>query len=424
MTALLLVNSHRLSLFNAGREATTTAAAFADDHSVKLGRDALRQCRLYPRQSHLTFLEQLSGAPLAVNSSHASSDSDLIYLTLKQLASEAELQASTQVLAAVPGTANHDQLGLLLGIATQAGLTISGFIDRAVLDCAHRELPRNVAHIDLTLGGLLVSTLENDGEVRRIDASSLAELGFVSCIDRCVNAIAERFVDTNRFDPLKIAATEQQIFDQVLQWLEMPAAQSLAIEISHDGQQRRLDTDVAFLLDGLSRRYASLDEKLSSAESVVITEVAAGLPRLLDYLRGIGKNVTTATAAEAEANVAQHAESLTAGETVIFTSSLPALLAQKDSANSTSDGAETTDATHVLSGASAYPLQREAPVMVDDVSYQIRPNGVLAVSRNGQALVCDGTSGASLTGLAAGSMITGATVDGAQRSHTLIRVLR
>lgn len=422
MTALLLVNSHRLSLFSDEREATTTAAAFADDHGVKLGREALGHCRLYPRQSHLTFLEQLSGAPLAVSSPHASSDSDLIYLTLKQLASEASIEGAP-VLAAVPGTANQEQLGLLLGIATEAGITLSGFIDRAVLDCAHRRLPEKTAHIDLALGGLLVSTLTNDGEIKRSDAASLAELGFVSCIDRCVNAIAERFVDTNRFDPLKIAATEQQIFDQVLAWLEQPSAQSLAIEISNDGQQRRLDTDVSFLLDGLSRRYEGLTEKLAGAATVVVTEAAAGLPKLLDFLRGIGKTVVTATNTDARANVARHADSLTAGASVIFTSRLPAELESTGAETSTANDAGAMEATHVLSGASAYPLHRDAPVQVDDVSYQIRPNGVLAVSRGGQALACNGNSGASLTGLTAGATVTGATADGAQRNHVLIQVL-
>lgn len=423
MTALLLVNSHRLTLFSGQREATTTAAAFADDTGVKLGREALGQCRLYPRQSHLTFLEQLSGAPLAVNSTHASSDSDLIYLTLKQLAEEASLQPSEPVLAAVPGTANQEQLGLLLGIAMEAGVTLSAFVDRAVLDCAHRQLPEKAAHIDMTLGGLIVSTLANDGDVQRIDTTSLAELGFVSCIDRCVNAIAERFIDTNRFDPLKIAATEQQIFDQVLTWLEQPVAQSLAIEISHDGQQRRLDTDVAFLLDGLSRRYEVLAEKLSGTGTVVVTEAAASLPRLLDYLRNIGKTVATASTGDARANVARHADSLTAGDSVIFTSRLPAELAASNTSDADADATESSDATHVLSGACAYPLHRDAPVQVDDVSYQIRPNGVLALSRNGQPLACNGNSGASLTGLTAGATISGATADGAPCNHLLIRVL-
>lgn len=420
-TALLLVNSHRLSLFSGEQEAHTTAAAFADDNSVRLGHDALGQCRLYPRQSHLTFLEQLSGAPLAVSSPHASSDSDLIYLTLRQLADDASLGA-TPVLAAVPGTANQEQLGLLLGIATEAGLTLSGFIDRAVLDSAHRRLPEQAAHIDLALGGLLVSKLTNDGQVQRTETASLAELGFISCIDRCVNAIAERFIDTNRFDPLKIAATEQQIFDQVLAWLEQPTAQSLAIEISHDGQQRRLDTDVGFLLDGLSRRYEGLTDKLAGATTVVVTEAAAGLPRLIDFLRSIGKDVVTADALEARANVARHAEALTAGDSVIFTSRLPAEVESPDSDETPATGS-IEPATHVLSAASAHPLNAEAPVQVDDVSYQMRPNGIVAISRNGQALSSGNQSGASLTGLAAGAKVSSRSADGGERSHLLIRVL-
>lgn len=410
MTALLCLNSWALSLStDDGDRASDIGAAFVDGGELRFGSAALQQCRLNPRLSHVSYLEQLTADPLAMPGHLATNQADLVYLQIKALAEQASLSAGSPVVAAVPGNLSADQLGLFLAIAAEAGVSVGGFVDRSVLDACDRELPPRLAHLDVQLGGACLSFLDVRDEVTRTESRWLGELGLLPAIDRCVTAIAARFVDSTRFDPLKIAATEQQLFDQVYATFDGAHSTELAIEVDYAGAQRRLDTSDDLIESALTDRYAALLTDLADISCVLASTEALNLPGLSDALVGAGKAVVIADGSHRQRVLSAQRERLIASDSVLYTTALPARLANTDG-----QSPQALAPSHVLSGDTAQPLGR----VIDGVHYLQEADGsVRAVSTNGRDLQRGTQCATEHSQLGIGDSLS---IDG--HEHRLIRV--
>ena len=103
--------------------------------------------------------------------------------------------------------------------AQEAGLTVSGFVDSAVAAVSTCPAPDPVRYLDLHLQHINVTELTVSAEVRRTRAFEVRECGLSNLLDSWVNLIADRFVRETRFDPLVTADTEQQLYNQVYDWI-------------------------------------------------------------------------------------------------------------------------------------------------------------------------------------------------------------
>lgn len=289
MSAILEINDYELTLYR-GAQALYQAPAIAivNEREIVFGEAALRQFRLFPRASNLQYLAKLNADPLSQPVKLAANHADLVYLQLKEL-----LQiCSEDLLLAVPGNLKADQLGVLLGIAQEVGFTISGFVDIAVAALATNPAPPLVYHVDIHLQHAVITELEVTGEVRRIRAEEIRDCGVANLVDSWLNLIADRFVAATRFDPLHTADTEQQLYNQVFNWLSgVHTQQELTVVINHAGSERRVEIPRSELENKAAARYQRILDALPAAAEVVASARIARIPGFASTLRSAGHRI-------------------------------------------------------------------------------------------------------------------------------------
>ncbi len=347
MTLLLELNDAELSLYRDGAPIyQQPAVAHVSDAGNRFGDEALKMTRLLPQQANQQYLSRLNADPLPVAGKQAANHADLVYqhlLELRPLVSE-------ELVVAVPGTLTNDQLGVLLGIAQEAGVNIAGFVDTAVLMASAIELPANAWVLDLHQNLACLTELDVGDELRRRKAEALSGCGFMSCVDGWAQLLADRFVQDTRFDPLHAADTEQQLYDQIHAWSRgRDSGDDFTIEIMHNGHVRRAHVNRAALQSKLSQRFRLLAQKLPSSASVVVSPRSTALPGLLGALDDLDIKATTMEADALVTGFARHAEMLSKGELRLVTQ-LPYEHVVREVAPA------VPGATHVLLGNRAYPL--------------------------------------------------------------------
>ena len=288
MTAILEINDTELVLHRHGQRLyRAPAIAIAQPGGLVFGEAALRQARIYPRQTNQQYLSRLAPDPLPHPTRDAANFADLVYHQLKEVAAT----CSDDVVLAVPGTLTAEQLGILLGISQEAGLTVSGFVDAAVAAVSTCPAPDPVCYLDLHLQHINVTELSVSAEVQRTRAYEVRECGLSNLLDSWVNLIADRFVRETRFDPLVTADTEQQLYNQVYDWVSGVHNTDIAVEILHAEQRRRVEVPRVALELKATQRYARLLEALNGSMAVLLSGRASGMPGLLGCLRSAGLSV-------------------------------------------------------------------------------------------------------------------------------------
>jgi hypothetical protein len=259
--------------------------AFIQGAQVEFGDAARRRARLHPRQSSNQHWHRLALDPLAVRAPNLGNLADLVYRQLRDLTQRAGVGKSDELLVAAPGTVTPDQLGLLLGVAQELGIAIHGLVDAAVAAATQSTLSGRVTHVDLSLHRATVTSLEIGETVSRLAVQEVPDAGLLHIVDGWVNVVANRFVSETRFDPLRIAETEQQVYDQVHDWLTAAERGSeLIVEASHRDALRRVTVPTMALIDKAITRLRSLSDAIPSHGTVLLSHRAAGVPGLSDRL--------------------------------------------------------------------------------------------------------------------------------------------
>ena len=343
MTLLLELNDAALTLHRDGRTLyRQPAIAAIDGNELTLGDQALGSARLHPQQTNQQYLARMNADPLARPGKQAANHADLLYrhlLALKPLVDE-------PLIAAAPGFLAPDQLGVLLGIAQEAGITIRSFVDTAVLMASVEPLRSSAWLVDLHATRCCLTELETTTSVARAGFEELAGAGLNSCLDGWANLLADRFVQDMRFDPLHAADTEQQLYDQLHAWARAGGQGDLAVEIRQGETTRRSQLSTAALQDKLAQRLQPIAEKVPAAAQLLVSPYSARLPGLLGALSALGLNARPLPADTLARALKVQAGALTERRLV---TSLPADLIRQE--------APTTEfATHALSGDRAWPL--------------------------------------------------------------------
>ena len=383
------------------------------------GLEALRLARRHPQQANQQYFARLNADPLPVPGKQAANHADLVYLHLLELKTHlgdstgatgttAAPRSSTRdiatprkrgirfpwagtrnesataahrdgshsarpgapagagtsrsiktgasdLIAAVPGSLTNDQLGVLLGIAQEAGLAIEGFVDSAVLMASAGRVPDRCWLLDLHLTRACLTELHAGEEVVRASVQEFQGCGLISCLDGWANLLADRFVQDTRFDPLHAADTEQQLFDQLYDWAQSSrqggtGEGDLAVEIKHGGHERRVQVPGNALRGKLTQRFAQLAQKLPEGAHVLVAPRSAALPGLLPGMAELGLQAERLAADALERAFDRHSERIAAGQLSLVTQLPCGGVARK----------RETDirprATHVLSENRAWPL--------------------------------------------------------------------
>lgn len=280
MTCILELNDAAITLY---RDDTvlhcSPGVAVVLDDDVRFGADALQVSRIHPRQTNQQYFTRLNADPLPVPGKRARNHADLAYLHLTTFKPLIDAEGG-EVLLAVPGILSPDQLGVLLGVLHEVGIRVGGFVDAAVAALSLvDELPDQARHLDIMMQRAVVTTVDSGRDVTKAGCQEVLDCGLNRLLDAWINVIADRFVRETRFDPLHSAATEQQLFNQLYDWIEHGAqGPDLVVEIVHGDHTRRVELNRGVLEEKSEQRLRQMADALPRGSTAFLSARAARLP--------------------------------------------------------------------------------------------------------------------------------------------------
>jgi hypothetical protein len=288
MTCILELNDADLTLY---RDHTvlhrSPGVAIVLDDDVRFGEEALRLSRIHPRQANQHYFTRLNADPLPAPGARARNHADLVYLHLKAFKPLIDAEGG-DVLLAVPGVLSPDQLGVLLGVLQEVGIRVIGFVDAAVAALSTCQVPDQAYHLDVMLQRAVVTTIDAGASISKAGAQEVPECGLNRLLEAWINVIADRFVRETRFDPLHAAATEQQLFNQIYDWIGAGAGTpELVVEIVHADHTRRVELGRGLLEEKADQRLRLVADVVPSGARLFLSARSARLPGLRRTLEAL-----------------------------------------------------------------------------------------------------------------------------------------
>lgn len=218
--AILELNDAGIQVSIAG-ELILSSPGYAVLHNdvLHIGEDGLKKVRLYPGWTNNRFWQRLSTEPIPNRTDHIRHHADLAFCHLESVWQQISSRAD-EVIFAVPGSFDAQQLGLLLGMARECGMPVSGLIDSALASVCEQKSTQTIMHLDIQLHQIMLSVFQQGEMLTRTESSQIAEVGLFTCWDRWANIIADLFIQNTRFDPMHEANSEQQLFNQLPDWIK------------------------------------------------------------------------------------------------------------------------------------------------------------------------------------------------------------
>jgi hypothetical protein len=325
---LLDLNDCNLQLWHRDTRVQSPGYALLQGTDYLFGTPARAAARLQPRDINTRFWWQLSTEALQPALGPARHTGDLVHAHLRRLHQEAD--KPDEVLLAVSGSMQHEQLALLLGIVQQCPFDAVGLVNRSVALGSLYSRGERLFHLEIQLHQALVSQLsKRDNHVELQRTTPLPGCGLLQLQERLVELIAAEFVRQTRFDPRRKAATEQQLYDALPAALR--ALQSSAeTNVDISGYQARISAQQ--LQTASARLFDSARESmgvLRPDDRVIADPLAALLPGL----RGAFQQLDILDAQDTYRALQQHQEHLIQREQALsFITTLPSL-AQSETAD-------------------------------------------------------------------------------------------
>lgn len=359
--------------------------ALLDPDRLLLGTEARAQARLRPRRLNHQFWARLDTAPLLQPTALAASHADLACAQLDAIWRRRPADADALLLVA-PAFLDRDALGLVLGIAAELGIPVSGLVDAAVAASTQWAPGRELAHLDLGLHGALLTRIEQSDALQRGEFELLPTAGLLTLEDAWARVAAGAFVTQTRFDPLHAAASEQALYDKLPGWLAaLLEAEETFAELTLNGRPLAATLARGPVVAAAAGAYRAIAERLEHWRRpgmrwlLQVSHRAAALPGLARFLGeqpGVELLCLAPDAALAGA-LARRDDLPAGGEGVRFVTRLHALgtlaPARRDAADDAAG--DTQLPTHVLHEGEALPIgaaglaigtapPREQPVLV------------------------------------------------------------
>ncbi|MBQ0799938.1 MAG: hypothetical protein KBT63_11710 [Porticoccaceae bacterium] len=294
--AIIELNDTGIVCHHGEQQILSPGYALLTKQGVTTGSAARARAWLEPQHSFNQYWHQLSMAPLSAHNTHARHYADLAYAQLQQLHFEAG--APKEIIFSIPGSFNHEQLAILLGLAKACGLEVTGLVDSAVCALASKHLEitnnldiKNAVHLDIHLHNAVLTTLTCDSSdnltvqhsvphIRRAEVFTLTGLGLKSLEDAWVQTIAKRFIGEYRYDPLHTATGEQALRDQLSDWLlALETASEITISLATPNGQLQLGMTRTNFIEAIQEKL----EALSRAAIRTVTEHADNTSLLLSH---------------------------------------------------------------------------------------------------------------------------------------------
>ena len=274
--------------------------AVMDDATLLIGWEAADRARLTPKRMNDRFWSELDTLPVGSPFPKELTLADLAFSHLNLLW-ERLRPGVTQVILAIPGTYSERQMGLTLGIAKACRMPVHGLVDSAVAASVTVATGARLLHLDLQLHRVVVTEIGRLGaELVRTSVWTADHVGLVSLMARWMRRIAGIFVNRTRFDPLHLAATEQEMYRRLPEWLRQLDREGGAIlEIPAAGKLHTVEVTRQDLEAAVSAEYEAIVHLLRSRKrfgervALLISDRLAGFPGLADRLADVGDTERT-----------------------------------------------------------------------------------------------------------------------------------
>lgn len=284
--------------------------AYFDGQKYDYGRAAEDQWFVHPRRVAHTFWARLAHEPSTIGPiGKAAAFSELAYHFFSDFAQRARRACPAEkVVLAVPGSylkdpaTEEEKIGLLLGMAAEAGLPLAGIVDLA---CAALCDPRAqgfnpalpVLLVDLHLEGADITLLGTEVHLERRDFIHLPQSGYAQLLKHLTGTMGNRFLRHTAFDILEDGRIEQMFFRQTKDFLLGGAAEhrfqinTAARTYEMLAKREQLITDahafVGTLVQGL-QTFLHNSPHASEPCTIALTDRSGRLPGLEARLHSAG----------------------------------------------------------------------------------------------------------------------------------------
>jgi hypothetical protein len=167
-------------------------------------------------------------------------------------------------------------------------------VDAAVAACAELPARETVLHLDIQLHQAVLTQMQGATVLRRARIEIAPRVGIKAVEGVWALLISEAMVRRTRFDPLHHAASEQQLYQRLPEWLAALATQD-AVDVTIDADTRSFSATLRRDQFALAAEayYAQLialvhgGRRAGESATLVLSARAAALPGLRDRLAAI-----------------------------------------------------------------------------------------------------------------------------------------
>ena len=426
---VLDINDAEITLTRDGRELyRQPGVARVAPKATVFGHEALGGSRLHPQQSQNEFWQRLNADPVTPPGRGVGNQADLVYLQLRELRAAAGQDRPAVVIAA-PSAVTNEQFAVLLGIASEAGFDVQAIVDASVAAASRQPWHGSCRAIDVSLHRATVAQLDReDAEfgavLRRTAVDEIPAAGFAALVEGWIDVVADRFVDGTRFDPLRIAATEQQVFDQLLAGIQAGAAE-LAIEVNHQDVTRRVSVSRRALAAKSTQRYELLARALGGAGTLAVSHRVLRLPGFAGHLQEAGHHLLPLPRDAVDTAVRAHADFIVAAPDAPAGAGTRLIASLPTAGEPSATAAPVSLPSHVLCNAFALPLA-DGFRASDHPGYRPgSPDFRIKRTEAGISVVPAPDAGISLNGMPIDfehALVTGDTIDSGDLAFQMIAV--
>lgn len=319
MPSVLDINDASLGLWQ-GDSLSLASPGYAllEGKEYRFGLAAREKARLLPRQINHRYWAQLDTEPMVPAFGPSRHSADLVHAHLLSIHEGGG--RPDELIVAAPGSLQHNQLALLLGIAEQCPFNVAGLVDRAVAACAGHPVADYNWHVELQLNQALLTGMRfENGQLIRDNLVPIPGSGWLALQDALARAISDAFIRQTRFDPRRSASNEQSLYDALPGILErLETASETNIDL--DGRQARVER--AALVAQCESHYERILRTVTSGDAAVfLGNTLQGLPELGQRL----PDAVRCAAADAISGIEQHLTAIQADPSGLrFITSLPA----------------------------------------------------------------------------------------------------
>ena len=323
----------------------------------------VRACRLAPQEINSRYWQLCDQSAIPANEAGMRHTADLIWKHLSALHQTHDLDEVTLV---VPSHYHETNLQLLLGIAQSCGIAVNGMVNKAVLAVSGKtEGPGVYRHIDVQLHQTVISHLQIEGEnLVLVSVDVISDVGMHLIQEALLKGLQTRFIQSDRFDPLHNAQTEQQLFDQLPEIAkQISGAGKATVALDHQGQLHATSIEAAewnALLAPFIQRVLSVANPSDSVsvfvdlnglfDRAVPTELLESGLRVVKKLPAIPRALLALTSDDEPSYLAELPCRVAAASTEKSSAAVDAVPSDAPD--------DETNVTHILSAGCAIPLHR------------------------------------------------------------------